>query len=74
MCRTFIKTWCVNTKDNNNDTPLLIASAKGYFEIVELLLKYQADVFHYDYDGEDAFRLARNYKILSLLKKYKSES
>jgi ankyrin repeat protein len=36
----------------DSETPLIIASRKGYLEIVELLLKNRADINKSDQDGE----------------------
>jgi len=50
---------------------------KGYFEIVELLLSYGANIDHVDNDGENAFSLAyqgENYLIIELLHQYKIKS
>ena len=49
----------VNGKDKNGKTPLMVASEKGYSEIVDILLESRAEV-NAEWDEETALTLARD--------------
>lgn len=52
----------INTKDEDDWTPLMIASAKGYNDIVRYLLNCGANINAEDDDLYTALDLARKYK------------
>ena len=52
----------VNAKDKDSTTSLMAASARGHFEVVELILAAGADVNQQNIDGHTALMFAYNGK------------
>ena len=60
----------INSKDEDGDTALMIASSEGHLEIVKLLLlRKGADVNIKNNDGKTALDLAKTKEIKDLLRK-----
>ena len=60
----------VNIKDNQEETPLMIAARNGYLEIASVLLEYNADPNLQNDEGMTAMELAReeeHEEVLTLL-------
>ena len=49
---------CINAMEGNGRTPLMIAAQKKNEELVDLLLKYNASVWHIDLDYKNALQYA----------------
>ena len=52
----------INALTKNNWTPLMMAADRGYLRVVELLIKYRADIHVTSTDGKTAIFLARESK------------
>ena len=53
----------INIKNNDDDTPLLIALANGHVEIAEYLISQGADISIKDSDGLDALWFANELNL-----------
>ena len=60
----------VNVQDENDMTPLMIASQDGHTELVKLLIKSRADVNHQNSSGDTALIYALKYPESKNLLKY----
>jgi ankyrin repeat protein len=58
----------VNARDADGVTPLMIASSKGYYDIVKILIKNKAKARIKDNKGLTALDYARNSGNLELIK------
>jgi len=64
----------IETERDNGATPLLLASQRGFRDVVEYLLSHQADPFAEDKDGDTPFSAAEKMgqtEICALLKEYR---
>jgi len=59
--------WCINTTDKDGNTALMIASKMNKLDIVNMLLKYNADVTIKNKNNEEAWELASNQEIIQIL-------
>ena len=57
----------INVKNKDGDTPLILAAKKYNVKIVDLLLKFGADVDELNDDGDAAFHVTDNDDIINLL-------
>jgi ankyrin repeat protein len=59
----------INIKDKNQETPLMLALAIGYFSMAQLLVREGADPLAKNQKGETAFEFCalRNYETMELL-------
>jgi hypothetical protein len=57
----------INVKNKDGDTPLILAAINDQVEIVDMLLKFGADVDELNDDGYSAFRVTDNDEIINLL-------
>jgi serine/threonine-protein phosphatase 6 regulatory ankyrin repeat subunit B len=64
----------INVQDNNGNTALIIASEKGYYDTVKLLLDYNANINIKNKDGNNALMMASRYgrnKTIQILLNHK---
>ena len=57
----------INVKNKDGDTPLILAAKNNQVEIVDMLLKFGADVDELNDDGDAAFHVTDNDEIINLL-------
>ena len=57
----------VDVKNKDGDTPLILAAKNNQVEIVDMLLKFGADVDELNDDGDAAFHVTDNDDIINLL-------
>lgn len=57
----------INVKNKDGDTPLILAAKNHQVEIVDMLLKFGADVDELNDDGYSAFHETDNNEIINLL-------
>jgi Ankyrin repeats (3 copies) len=58
----------INIRDNNNNTPLLVAIKNNRIESFELLLKFGANPFVYDNDGLNSFHYTIKKGLIEIVK------
>ena len=63
----------INVKDKEGNTPLILAAQNEDYEIVELLLRQDAEVDELNDDGDAAFHVTDNNDIINLLIEHGTE-
>jgi len=60
----------INAKEADGRSPIHIAAITGREDVMELLLAYEPNVFHYDNKGKTVFDYNENQRIAKLLENY----
>jgi len=60
----------INAKEADGRSPIHIAALTGREDLMELLLAYEPNVFHYDNKGKTVFDYNENQRIAKLLENY----
>lgn len=63
-----------NVLDTNGKTPIAISAGKGYFEITQVLLHYQADPYLCDKFGKNAIDRGKNLDLVMMMQKFKKKN